>query len=126
MQGVRGSEHVPAPTPQDHMMQASDGDPDHTNGCATTRRPNPQHNMVYVTCENLVAYGVSVIDHVSNTHTSRRAEWYGVHLFIQCCIQTSGGEIQLLVEQRRTIGVSRIIVRDDIPGSRNLGSRDYD
>lgn len=57
----------------------------------------------------LVTYGVSVIDHVSNTHTSRRAEWYGVHLFIQRCIQTSGGEIQLLVEQRRTIGVSGIM-----------------
>jgi hypothetical protein len=53
MEGVRGSEHLPAPAPQEHMRQASDGDPDHTNGRVTTRRPNPQHNMVYVTCENL-------------------------------------------------------------------------
>ena len=57
----------------------------------------------------LVTYDVSVNDHVSNTHTSRSVEWYGVHLFIQRGIQTSGGENQLLVEQLWTIGVPRIM-----------------
>ena len=34
-------------------MPASDEDPEHTNGSATTRGPTLDHNMVYVPTKNL-------------------------------------------------------------------------